>query len=82
MSYHTLRNEITREVNQAHENYQNIMFDSQTDTHHKKFWRYIKKLRKDQTEVTSLTVDGVDRKVLHNSKDKAEALNKQFYCFY
>ena len=47
--------------------------------HHKIFWRYIKKLCKDSTGVTSLTVDD---KILHNSKDKAEILNSQFYSVF
>ena len=35
--YRKLKNEIIKEINQAHESYQNKLFDSQTDSHHKKF---------------------------------------------
>ena len=55
--YRKPKNEIIKEINQGHECYQNNLFDSQVDTHHKKFWRCIKKLHKDQTGVTSLTMD-------------------------
>ena len=73
--YHKLKNEIIKEINQANESYQNNLFDSQIDSHHKKIWKYIKTLRKDPTGVISLTVDD---KVLHNPKEKAEILNNQF----
>jgi len=77
--YHKLKNEIIKEINQTHESYQNNLFDSQTDTHHKKFWRYVKKLREDHTGVASLTVNN---QVLHNPEEKAEALNNQFYSVF
>ena len=77
--YHKLKNEIVKEINQAHDNYQNCLFDNQNDTHHKNFWRYIKKLCKDSTGVTLLTVNN---KVLHSPKDKAEILNNQFYSVF
>ena len=35
--YHKLKNEIVTEINQAHDNYQNRLFDNQNDTHHKNF---------------------------------------------
>ena len=35
--YCRLKNEIIKEINQAHESYQNNLFDSQTDSHHKIF---------------------------------------------
>ena len=76
--YHKLKNKIIKEINQAHESYQNNLFDSQTDFHHKKIWKYIKTLRKDPTGVMSLTVDD---KVLHSPKEKVEILNNQFYSF-
>ena len=49
----------------------------QNDTHHKSFWRYIKKFCKDSTRIMSLTVDDI-----HNPKDKAEILNNQFYSVF
>ena len=49
--YHKLKNEIIKEINQANESYQNNLFDSQIDSHHKKIWKYIKTLRKDPTGV-------------------------------
>ena len=35
--YRKLKDEIIKEINQAHESYQNNLFDIQTDSHHKKF---------------------------------------------
>ena len=40
--------------NQAHERYQNDLFNGKADIHHKKFCRCIKKLRKDQVGVPPL----------------------------
>ena len=70
--YRISKNKIIEEINQAHERYQNNLFDGQTDTHHKNFWRYIKKLRKDQSGVSSLTIND-------NPEEKAEALNNHLY---
>ena len=78
-AYRLLKNTITKEVRVAHGDYQNSLFDSNTDAHHKKFWRYIKSQQKGQTGVSPLHVDD---KVLTNSKDKAEALNKQLYSVF
>ena len=52
----TLKNTMIEGINQAHERYQNDLFNGQTDIHHKKFWRHIKKLRKDQVGVPSLSI--------------------------
>ena len=72
--YHISKNKIIEEINQAHERYQNNLFDGQTDTHHnlERFCRYIKKLRKDQSGVSSLTIND-------NPEEKAGALNNQLY---
>ena len=50
--YRKLKNEITKKIDQAHESYQSNLFDSQTDSYHKIFWKYIKTLHKDPTGVT------------------------------
>ena len=44
--YCTFKDIIIEDINQAHERYQNDLFNGQADIHHKKFWRYIKKLCK------------------------------------
>ena len=74
--YCTLKNTIIEDINQAHERYQNDLFNRQADIHHKKFWRYIKKLRKDQVGVPPLSINNT---TLQSPKEKAEALNNQFY---
>ena len=66
--YCTLKNTII-----AHERYQNDLFNRQADIHHKKFWRYIKKLYKDQVGVPPLSINNA---TLQNPKEKAEALNR------
>ena len=77
--YCTLKNTIIEDINQAHERYQNDLFNRQADIHHKKFWRYIKKLRKDQVGVPPLSINNT---TLQNPKEKAEALNNQFYSVF
>ena len=45
----------------------------------KKFWRYIKSLRKDHVGVPALISNG---KILTDSLEKAEVLNNQFYSVF
>ena len=41
-NYRKTRNEITKEINEAHKVYQEKLFDCDTNSGHKNFWRYIK----------------------------------------
>ena len=51
------------------------MFSGDGDVNRKKFWKYIKSIRKGQHGIAPHNVDGT---IINNSKDKAEALNCQF----
>lgn len=70
--YYKFKNEIIKEINQAHESSQNSLFDSQTESHFGDTSRSCV----DQTGVTSLTIDD---KILHNPKEKVEVLNNQVF---
>ena len=52
-----------------------LILENNTCTVSKKFWKYIKSLRKDCVAVSSLTTDGV---TVSKSEDKADILNHQF----
>ena len=67
-----LLHQITQEISQAYTNYQTQSFENNTCTVSKRFWKYIKSLRKDCVGIPSLTTDGV------KSEDKADILNHQF----
>ena len=41
-AYCMIRNQITQEVNEAHTNYQRQLFENNTHTVSKRFWKYIK----------------------------------------
>jgi len=79
--YHTTKykNEITNEIRTAHNNYQNQLFDSGSNTTSKRFWKYIKSLRKDHVGVSTLSSD--DKQVT-DSFEKAEILNNQFHSVF
>ena len=53
--------------------------ESCTSTNYKKFWTYIKSLHKDDTGIPPLEVNSV---VITDSKQKAEALNRQFQSVF
>ena len=78
-NYHLIRNEITNSIRDAHTKYQNKLFTSDGEINQKKFWKYIKNIRKDQHGVAPLNVNGT---LINNSKDKAEALNYQFQSVF
>ena len=78
-SYRKLKNEIIKELEIAHDNYQNQLFTTNSNTTSKKFWRYIKSLRKDHVGVPALISNG---KTLTDSLEKAKALNNQFYSVF
>ena len=40
-NYRKTRNEIIKEINEAHKVYQEKLFDCDTNSGHKNFWRYI-----------------------------------------
>ena len=79
LSYRKIRNEITKEINEAHKAYQEKLFDDDTNSSHKNFWRYIRRLRKDNTGVAPLKHQNF---LIGNPRDKAEILNDQFYSVF
>ena len=78
-AYRIIRNQVTQEISEAHTNYQTQIFENNTCTVSKRFWKYIKSLRKDHVGVPPLTTDGV---TTSKSKDKADILNHQFYSVF
>ena len=57
-SYHMIKIEITEEVRTAHSNYQCQLFDNDSNNTSKKFWKYIKSIRKDHLGVSTLSSGG------------------------
>jgi len=78
-AYHMIRNQITQEVNKAHANCQCQLFENNTHTISKRFWKYIKSLHKDHIGVPPLVTNEI---TISKSKDKAETLNQQFYSVF
>ena len=54
-------------------------FENNTCIVSKRFWKYIKSLRKDCVGIPPLTTDGV---TTSKSEDKADILNRQFYSVF
>ena len=79
LSYRKIRNEITKDINEAHRAYQEKLFDCDTNSSHKNFWRYIRSLGKDNTGVAPLKHQN---SLISNPHDKAEILNDQFYSVF
>ena len=64
-AYHIMRNQITQEISKAHTNYYTQIFENNnTCTVSKRFWKYIKSLRKDHVGIPPLTTDGVTTKLI------------------
>ena len=78
-SYRKIRNEITKEISEAHIAYQEKLFDCDTNSSHKNFWRYIRSLRRDNTGVIPLKHQN---SLISNPCDKAKILNDQFYSVF
>ena len=72
--YKSLKHQIQREVRRLHTNYISSII-TPLGTHNKKFWSYIKNLRKDTCNIPSLFVNG--NEVLENQA-KTEVLNDHF----
>ena len=73
------RNEITRKIDEAHKVYQEKLFDCDTNSGHKNFWRYIKSLRRDNTGVAPLKHGS---SLTSDPHDKAKILNNQFFSVF
>ena len=78
-NYHSIKNNITNLIREAHSKYQNKMFSNNGGINYKKFWRYVKTIRKDTHGIAPLKVKG---SLVYHSKDQAEILNKQFQSVF
>ena len=74
-SYHKIRNKITKEISEAHKAYQEKLFDSDINSSHKTFWRYIRSFCRDNTGDVPLKHQN---SLISNPCDKAKILNDQF----
>ena len=72
--YKSLKHQIQREVRRLHSNYINSII-TPLGIHNKKFWSYIKNLKKDTCNIPSLFVNGSE--VLENQA-KTEVFNDHF----
>jgi len=74
--YKQIRNEIASNLRTSHDAYCSHLFDS---CNHKRFWLYIKKLRSNHSNISTLHLYD---KVLTSSIDKANTLNQQFLSVF
>jgi len=79
LNYRTTKNNVTNLIREAHKKYQNKMFSDNGGINYKKFWRYVKTIRKDTHGVAPLKKE---TSLVYHSKDKAEILNKQFQSVF
>ena len=74
-----LKSDIQRQMRQSHDAYiSTLITDSEDETssiNPKRFWSFIKKLRKDSNGIQPLQVDG---NVITDSKEKASIFNSHF----
>ena len=77
--YRNIKNNITRLIRESHRKYQNKMFSDNGSVNKKKFWRYVKSLRRDIHGIAPLKVDN---SLVHHSEGQAKILNKQFQSVF
>jgi hypothetical protein len=78
--YQALRAKVQSTIRKAHWDYiEGIITPDETDKSNKKFWGYIKNLRKDSVGVSPLKVDG---QLIVENGEKAQALNAQFQSVF
>ena len=74
-----MRNTVNVLLDTAHKDYHANLFKEPFTNNKKQFWSYIKRLWKDHSGVSPLTVNG---KTSSSAKDKAEILNNQFQSVF
>jgi exonuclease III len=75
----TIRANIKKEINQAHDNYiNNMLGDIKQDP--KPFWKYINRQKTDNHRIPPLKTN--NNKLAESDQEKAEALNYQFTSVY
>ena len=71
-----MRSQITSEISEVYNiNYQFWIFENNTYTVSKRFWTYMKSLRKNHVGIPPLTTDGI---TTSKSEDKDDIINYQF----
>ena len=55
--YRNMKNNITNLIRESHSKYQNKMFSNNEGMNYKKFWRYVKTIRKDTHGIAPLKVE-------------------------
>ena len=74
-AYKKQRNLVTKLLRESHESYKNEILGPSLDSNPKRFWSYIRSLRKDSLGIPQLKASG---KTVCTDKGIAEALNNQF----
>ena len=77
--YRNIKNNITMLIRESHRKYQNKMFSDDGGINYKKFWRYVKTIRRDIHGIAPLKVEN---SFVYHSEDQAEILNKQFQSVF
>ena len=77
--YKKIRNEVGADLRNAHDAYCHHLFNSTHSSNRKRFWSYIKQLRRDHTDINTLCVN---EEILTSPADKAKALNQQFLSVF
>ena len=78
-AYRVMRNTINVLLDTAHKDYCANLFKESFTNNKKQFWSYIKRLQKEHSGVSPLTVNG---KTSSTAKDKAKILNNQFQSVF
>ena len=71
----SLRKRVHRELRASYWDYVNNLLDPEIDKSNKKFWRFIKARKQDNTGISTLRENG---RIITDSQEKAEVLNNQF----
>ncbi|XP_072048301.1 uncharacterized protein [Amphiura filiformis] len=74
-AYKKQRNKVTELIRESHENYKTEVIGPSLESHPKKFWNYIRSLRR---ESLGIPPQVVNNKFYSTDKGIAEALNQQF----
>ena len=67
--YRNIKNNITMLIRESHRKYQNKMFSDDGGINYKKFWRYVKTIRRDIHGIAPLKVEN---SFVYHSEDQAE----------
>ena len=71
----SLRKRVHRELRASYWDYVDNLLDPEIDKSNKKFWRFIKARKQDNTGISTLRENG---RIITDSQEKAEVLNNQF----